>query len=130
MSTLAKLRSRGAMAPWGLVTELSILGMSLLTFLVIGDRLGPDGFGALAAVLATIALVANLACVALLARHRKGGVHLKASWIFSTNDALANVGVIVAGLLVLGTGSAIPDLVVGAAVGLLVLSGAVRILRL
>ncbi len=79
---------------------------------------------------ATVALIANLACVALLARHRKGGVHLKASWIFSTNDALANVGVIVAGLLVLGTGSAIPDLVVGAAVGLLVLSGAVRILRL
>jgi len=79
---------------------------------------------------ATVALVANLACVALLARHRKGGVHLKASWIFSTNDALANVGVILAGVLVLATGSAIPDLVVGAAVGLLVLSGAVRILRL
>lgn len=79
---------------------------------------------------ATIALVANLACVALLARHRHGGVHLKASWIFSTNDALANLGVIVAGLLVLGTGSAVPDLVVGGLVGLLVLSGAVRILRL
>jgi len=79
---------------------------------------------------ATIALVANLACVALLARHRQGGVHLKASWIFSTNDALANVGVILAGVLVLATDSALPDLVVGAVVGLVVLSGAVRILRL
>ncbi|MCA9488435.1 MAG: cation transporter [Myxococcales bacterium] len=79
---------------------------------------------------AAVALVANVACVALLARHREGGVHLKASWIFSTNDALANLGVILAGALVLATGSALPDLLVGAGVGLLVLSGAVRILRL
>ncbi len=77
-----------------------------------------------------LALAANLACVALLARHREGGVHLKASWIFTTNDALANLGVIVAGGLVWWTGSSIPDLVVGALVGLLVLSGAVRILRM
>ena len=84
----------------------------------------------LLAVLAAVALVANVACVALLARHREGGVHLKASWIFSTNDALANLGVILAGALVLATGSALPDLLVGAGVGLLVLSGAVRILRL
>ena len=41
--------------------------------------------------------LANLACVAILARHRGGGAHLRASWIFTTNDALANVGVIVAG---------------------------------
>lgn len=77
-----------------------------------------------------LALAANLACVALLARHREGGVHLKASWIFTTNDALANLGVILAGGLVWWTGSSIPDLVVGALVGLLVLSGAVRILRM
>ena len=79
---------------------------------------------------ATLALVANLACVALLARHRTGGVHLRASWIFTTKDALANLGVIVAGVLVWRTGSAVPDLVVGAGVGLMVLWGAVRILRL
>jgi Co/Zn/Cd efflux system component len=79
---------------------------------------------------ASLALVANLACVALLSRHRKGGVHLRASWIFSTNDALANVGVIVAGVLVAVTHSAVPDLVMGALIALLVLSGAIRILRL
>jgi Co/Zn/Cd efflux system component len=79
---------------------------------------------------AAIALVANLTCVALLARHRHGGVHLKASWIFSTNDALANLGVIVAGVLVLVTGSALPDLAVGAGVGVLVMMGGLRILRL
>lgn len=79
---------------------------------------------------ASLALVANLACVALLSKHREGGVHLQASWIFTTNDALANLGVIVAGVLVAATDAAWPDLVVGAAVALWVLRGAVRILRL
>ncbi|MGH1348811.1 MAG: cation transporter [Nannocystales bacterium] len=79
---------------------------------------------------AVVALAANLTCVALLASHRKGGVHLRASWIFSTNDALANLGVIGAGILVALTGSAIPDLVIGTLVAVLVLTGAARILRL
>jgi Co/Zn/Cd efflux system component len=77
-----------------------------------------------------LALAANVGCLLLIARHRHGGAHMKASWIFSTNDVLANVGVIVAGALVAWTGSRLPDLVVGTAVGLLVLAGAVRILRL
>lgn len=79
---------------------------------------------------AAIALVANLACIALLARHREGGLHLKASWIFTTNDAIANLGVIAAGGLVWATKSAVPDLVIGAVVALVVGFGAVRILRL
>ena len=45
-------------------------------------------------------------------------------------DVLANLGVIAAGALVAWTGSAVPDLVIGAAIGGLVLRGAVRILRL
>ena len=55
---------------------------------------------------------------------------MKASWIFSTNDVLANLGVIVAGVLVGWTGSNIPDLVIGAVIAVLVLHGARRILRL
>jgi Co/Zn/Cd efflux system component len=77
-----------------------------------------------------LALVANLTCVALLSRHRTGGVHLRASWIFTTNDALANAGVIAAGLLVAVTGSALPDLLIGTAIAVLVASGALRILRM
>lgn len=79
---------------------------------------------------AALALVANVACLVLISRHRKGGAHMKASYIFSTNDVLVNLGVIAAGGLVALTGSRLPDLVVGAAIGLLVLSGAVRILRI
>ena len=47
------------------------------------------------------ALAANVACLMLLAKHRKGEVHLRASWIFSKNDVIANVGVIL-GLVFVG----------------------------
>ena len=80
--------------------------------------------------IALLALVANVSCLALLARHREGGVHMKASWIFSTNDVLANIGVIIAGALVAWTGSNYPDLVIGALIAMLVLNGARRILQL
>ena len=53
---------------------------------------------------------------------------MEASYIFSANDVLANLGVIAAGALVAWTGSPVPDLVIGAAIAGLVLRGAVRIL--
>jgi Co/Zn/Cd efflux system component len=80
--------------------------------------------------IALLALAANVTCMVLLAKHRDGGAHMKASWIFSTNDVLANLGVIVAGALVAWTGSNVPDLVIGTLIGLLVLNGARRILSL
>jgi Co/Zn/Cd efflux system component len=55
---------------------------------------------------------------------------MKASWIFTTNDVLANLGVIAGGALVAFTGSRVPDLVIGAVIAAIVLSGATRILRL
>ena len=79
---------------------------------------------------AVVALAANATTMRLLASHRGGGAHMKASWIFTTNDVLANTGVIIGGILVRVTESAIPDLVVGGAIALLVFNGAVRILRL
>jgi Co/Zn/Cd efflux system component len=77
-----------------------------------------------------LALAANVASLVLVSRHRDGGAHMKASVIFSTNDVLANLGVIIAGALVSTTGSRLPDLAIGAAVATMVLVGGVRILRL
>lgn len=79
---------------------------------------------------AAVALIANVSCLFLLTRHRHGEVHMKASWIFSTNDVIANAGVIAAGVLVRMTSSQLPDLIIGAIIATVVLSGAARILRL
>lgn len=81
-------------------------------------------------VIAAAALIANATSMWLLSRHRHGGAHMKASWIFTTNDVIANIGVIVAAGLVRFTGSNVPDLVVATGIALIVFNGAIRILRL
>jgi Co/Zn/Cd efflux system component len=53
---------------------------------------------------------------------------MRASWIFSKNDVIANLGVILAGGLVAWTGSRYPDLVIGVLVALVVLRGGMHIL--
>ncbi len=79
---------------------------------------------------AAVALIANVTCLLLLSKHRTGGVHMKASWIFSTNDVIANAGVILAGFVVYLTKSALPDLVIGAIIAIIVFRGGLGILKL
>jgi len=79
---------------------------------------------------AIIALIANVLCLWLISRHRDQGAHMKASWIFSANDVIANCGVIFAGILVSFTGSRFPDLVIGTIIAIIVFIGSIRILKL
>ncbi|HCA5285774.1 TPA: cation transporter [Acinetobacter nosocomialis] len=81
-------------------------------------------------IIALCALIANAACLYLLTGHKNGGAHMKASWIFTANDVIVNMGVILAGILVAWTGSAYPDLIIGILVSLFVLNGARKILAL
>lgn len=76
-----------------------------------------------------VALIANVACLVILAKHRDGGAHMRASWIFSTNDVIANTGVIISGGLVLLLGNAVPDLVIGTLISAVVVRGGFKILR-
>ena len=73
------------------------------------------------------ALIANLVCLVLISKYRKGDVHMRASWIFSKNDVIANAGVVVGGCLVYGFGSRWPDLVIGAFIVVVVLRGGLEI---
>lgn len=108
-----------------LVLAIGVLG-EVLRRLVYGSE--PQSVVMM--TIALVALTANVSCLLLISRHRGGGAHMKASWIFSANDVLINVGVIAAGALVAWTGSNLPDLVIGTATGLIVLNGARRILSI
>lgn len=90
---------------------------------------GSEPEGPIMMVVAAVALIANAACMKILARHRKGEIHMQASWIFLTNDVIANGAVILAGMLVLVTGSHLPDLITGAIISCIVFAGAMKIMR-
>lgn len=77
-----------------------------------------------------LALIANSICLYLLQRSKSDEAHMKASMIFTSNDVIINSGVILAGILVLVTGSKYPDLIIGGVVFLIVVRGAIRMLNL
>jgi len=106
-----------------------VLGLGVLT--EVGRRFlyGSEPVSQFMIVIGTLALVANVSCLALLSKHREGRIHMRASWIFSTNDVIANLGVIVSGGLVLVLSSRLPDLLIGAIISGIVLRGGKRIIR-
>lgn len=108
------------------------VALALLALAEVARRFvyGSEPVSGLMMGMGLVALIANAVCLALIARKRHAGTHMKASYIFSSNDVIANAGVIIAGALVALTESHYPDLIVGLVVGLLVLNGARRILRL
>ncbi len=78
-----------------------------------------------------LALIANGFCLYLLQKSKsKEEAHMKASMIFTSNDVIINLGVIIAGLLVHWFDSNKPDLIIGTIVFILVIQGAIRILKL
>lgn len=90
---------------------------------------GSNPEGNLMICVAAVALIANAFSMWILSSHRKGEVHMRASWIFLSNDVIANSGVIVAGLLVMATGTHVPDLIIGTLIAGIVFWGSLRILK-
>ncbi len=81
-----------------------------------------------------LALAANLISALVIARARAQGrprrLGLEAAWLSARNDALANLAMIAAGVLVAATHAAWPDTVVGLGIAVLHFSGAIAVARL
>jgi cation transport ATPase len=107
-----------------------ILAVGVLAEVVRRFVFGSEPESMVMMLIAFVALIANTTCLLLISKHREGGAHMKASWIFSANDVVINLGVITAGALVAWTGSNYPDLIIGTIAGVVVLNGARRILAL
>lgn len=106
------------------------LGLGVLIFLDIARRLygesEPHSWSMIG--VGMVALVANVICLILIRKHNNDDVHMRASWIFSANDVIANLGVVIAGILVLLLEQRWPDIVIGSVISILILRGAYRIL--
>ena len=81
-------------------------------------------------IVSILALIANGICLYLLQKSKSQEAHMRASMIFTSNDIIINLGVIIAGALVYWLNSGLPDLIIGIIVFLLVIQGAFRILKL
>jgi len=121
----ARARSQVALAQGAF---LALLGIGVLAF---------AGWRAMNAVapeadlmggIGVAALAVNVAAALILSRFRDGDANVRAIWLFSRNDALANVAVIAAAGMVAWTGSAWPDLAVAGVIALIFLHSAWEII--
>lgn len=78
---------------------------------------------------AIAALIANLICVLLLMKYRDGDANVRSVWLCSRNDAIGNVGVLVAASLVYFLQSSWPDLLVAAILSVVFINSAIQIIR-
>ncbi len=110
-------------------TLLLVLGIGVLVDVVRRLITGEPPEGLVMIAVAAIALGVNATVLRLLKKHRDEGVHLRATWIFTRADVVANIAVIASGVVVLLSGIRYFDLIVGAGIGLYVIKEALEILR-
>ena len=123
---------RGAMfkARAATVSGLVLLTLGVGVLIEVGRRAfhgeAPDGL--LMLIVAAVSLTVNGTVLRMLGKYREGDVHLRATWIFTRADVIANLALIVSGAVVLWTGFRAIDLIVGAGIGCYVIKEACEIL--
>lgn len=124
-------RAASIKANAALISGYFQLALALVIGLEIVRRyfFGSDPASTLMIVMGLLALIANAYCLKLIYKHRNGEVHMRASWIFSANDVIANTGVIISGGLVFWLDSRWPDLIIGSIITIVLLFGAFHIIR-
>ena len=126
-STLSR-KKRTARISGYLQLTLAVIGLIEVIRRFIGMEELPD-FQTMI-IVSILALMANSFSLYLLQRSKSKEAHMQASMIFTSNDIIINLGVILAGALVYFTESKLPDLIIGAVVFIIVTRGAIRILKL
>ena len=80
-------------------------------------------------IIGVLVRAANLLSVVILMRYRDGDSNVRSVWLCSRNDAIGNVGVMLAAGGVFMTGTAWPHLMVAAVMATLFLRSSVQIIR-
>jgi len=105
-----------------------VLGLMILIDIIRRIYIGSEPVSFLMMGVGVIALIANVYCLRLIDAQKDGDVHMRASWIFSKNDVIANTGVILGGVLVWLLDSRWPDLIIGTLISLVIINGARHII--
>lgn len=106
-----------------------ILGAAVLVDVIRRAISGSEPESFLMITVGIAALIANTICLQLISKHKDGEVHMRASWVFSKNDVIANIGIIIGGGLVYLLDSQYPDLIVGLVISVIVIRGGIHIVK-
>ncbi|HEV2430494.1 MAG TPA: cation transporter [Burkholderiales bacterium] len=108
---------------------MSVYGVAVLAYAAWRAWLGVAPEPITMGVVGTLALLVNLGVAALLYRFRNGDANMRAVWLCTRNDVIANLAVLAAAAGVLGTGTVWPDVAVAAALAVLGLTSGRLVIR-
>ena len=80
-------------------------------------------------IIGVMALLANAGVALLLYAFRDGDANMRSVWLCSRNDAIGNIAVMIAAAGVFGTGSGLPDILVGVVMAGMGLSSGLSVVK-
>ena len=86
--------------------------------------------GGVVTTVGVLSLIGNSTVALMMQRHHHKDINFMSAFICCRNDAIASAGIILAGVLVMLTGSFWPDVIIGTVIATVVLSGGIKIMRL
>ena len=86
--------------------------------------------GGVVTIVGVLSFIGNTTVALMMHRHHHKDINFKSAFICCRNDAIASAGIILAGVLVMLTGSFWPDVIIGAIIAAVVLSGGIKVIRL
>ena len=113
-----KARSRAALLQGIFLGALGVSVLAITVYRVFALQI-PEA--EIMGILGILALAANVVSAVLLIPHRHGNTNMRAVWLFSRNDAIGNIAVIIAALMVAWSNTPWPDLTVAAIIATLFL---------
>ncbi|MEQ9106080.1 MAG: cation transporter [Limnobacter sp.] len=108
---------------------MGLYGVGVLGFALYAAFQGNVPAYATMGVVAVLALAVNVGVAAIQYRYRNGDSNMRSVWLCSRNDAIGNIAVLCAAVLVGLTQTAWPDLLVAALMASLGLSSSVSVIR-
>lgn len=119
-------RNRAALAK-GLV--MTALGLSVVVNAVFKFSAGVIPVAEAMGIVSFLALCANGTTFWILMKHRSDDLNMRSTWLCTRNDIIANIGVLIAGVLVGATQSNLPDLIVALVISAIILRSSLSTIK-
>lgn len=108
---------------------LGAMGIAILAYTIYRTQVLQTPEAGLMGIFGIIALLVNIIAAVVLLPHRKGDANVRAVWLFSRNDALGNILVVVAAGFVFLTDSSWPDLIAAGIIAIIFLQSSRSIIK-
>jgi cation diffusion facilitator family transporter len=108
---------------------LGAMGISILAYTIYRTQVLHTPEAGLMGIFGFIALLVNVVAAVVLLPHRKGDANVRTVWLFSRNDALGNILVVVAAGFVFWTGTSWPDLIAAGIIAVIFLQSSRSIIK-